>query len=331
MNPAETERALQELHRITDLTTPYAVRAAVSLGLAEQVAGGPRPVEALAEAVGAQPAGLRKLVRVLDGFFTLHNDEVGLGERGWVLLEDAVRARLDHANGYARVDDAWPGLLQAIRSGGSGYEAARGKAFYDDLGEDERLVASFDGQLAEWSGHWTTKLVELLGLTTEHVVDVGGGTGALLAAILEARPETSATLVELPSTAARAASLLTERGVRDRVTLAAQSFFEELPAGGDLYLIVQVLHNWADAETVAVLKRLAAAAGDRPIVVVERVNGVADNAADVASDLLMYAVFGAGERTEAEYAALAAEAGLEIAGIRQVLGALSAVELRPSR
>jgi hypothetical protein len=332
MTPEEVEQALQEFRRIVDLTTPYAVRAAVTLDLASHVGGGVTVGE-LAAAAGAQVAGVRKLIRLLarDGYFTLDDDQVGLGPRGWLLLEDGVRSRLDHGRGYARVDDAWPGLVEALRTGGSGYEAARGKSFYTELGADEQLVSSFDGQLAEWSGHWTGRLVDALGLGDEHVVDVGGGTGALLGAVLLACPETRGTLVELPSTAERAAQFFAEQGLTDRVAIATQSFFEPLPAGADLYLIAQVLHNWPDAETVAILKRLADAAGDAPIVIVERLTGGAENDADLASDLLMYAVFGAGERSAAEFAELAEEAGLELVSTRQVLGALSTLELRPRR
>ncbi|MGC4938216.1 methyltransferase [Kribbella sp. DT2] len=334
--PEETEQALQEIRRAVDLTTPYAIRAAVTLDLASHVGGGVGggvAVAELAAAVGAQVDGVRKLVRLLarDEYFTLTDDQVALGSRGWVLLEDAVRSRLDHGRGYARVDDAWPGLLDALRTGGSGYEVARGRSFYSELGADEQLVSSFDGQLAEWSGHWTGRLVEALGLGDEHVVDVGGGTGALLGAVLLAYPGTRGTLVELPSTAERAGQFFAEQGVSGRVAVATQSFFEPLPAGADLYLIAQVLHNWPDAEAVSILKRLADAAGDAPIVIVERLTGGAENDADLASDLLMYAVFGAGERSAAEFAALAGEAGLELVATRQVLGALSTLELRPRR
>jgi hypothetical protein len=331
--PDEIEQALQEFHQAADLTTPYALRAAVTLDLASRVADGAVAIPDLAAAVGAQVAGIRKLVRLLarDGYFVVEGDEVGLGSRGWVLLEDSVRARLDHGRGYARVDDAWPGLLDAVRTSGSGYEAARGKSFYTELGDNEELVSSFDGQLAEWSGHWSGRVVESLGLTDQHVVDVGGGTGALLGKVLLAHPLVRATLVELPSTAERAGRFFAEQGVSDRVTIATQSFFEPLPAGADLYLIAQVLHNWPDAEAVAVLKRLAAAAEGAPIVIVERLTGGAENDADLASDLLMYAVFGAGERSADEFAALAGEAGLELVSTRQVLGALSTLELRPRR
>ncbi|GAB2609847.1 methyltransferase [Kribbella endophytica] len=331
--PDEVARALHELNRTADLTMPYALRAVVTLDLASQVAGGPLGVLELAGAVGAQVTGVRKLVRLLarDEYFTLDGDQVELGPRGWLLLEPVVRARLDHGKGYARVDDAWPGLVEAIRTGGSGYEAARGKSFYTELGDDEALVSSFDGQLAEWSGHWTGRLVEALALSDEHVVDVGGGTGALLGAVLQAYPGTRGTLVELPSTAERAGQFFAEQGLSDRVTIATQSFFEPLPTGADLYLIAQVLHNWPDAETVSILTRLANAAGDAPILIVERLTGGAENDADLASDLLMYAVFGAGERSAAEFAELAGQAGLELVATRQVLGALSTLELRPRR
>jgi 2,7-dihydroxy-5-methyl-1-naphthoate 7-O-methyltransferase len=100
------------------------------------------------------------------------------------------------------------------------------------------------------------------------VVDVGGGTGALLAAILRARPHLRGTLVELPRVVARAAEVFGAAGVAGRVTTAAQSFFDPLPAGADVYLLKSVLNDWPDREAVAILRGCAEAArpGGRVVV-----------------------------------------------------------------
>ncbi|WP_433163293.1 methyltransferase [Kribbella sp. CA-247076] len=326
--PDELERMLGELQRAADLTVPYALRTAVTLGLAEELAAGPRKLPELAEAVGAQQAGVHKVVRVLanEGFFELQDDTVSLAARGWVLLEGIAHARLDHRRGYSRIDDGWPGLLHTVRTGKSGFEHVRGRSFWAELATDETLVASFDEQLAQWMARWAVASVEVLPITAGNVVDVGGGIGRLLAQILRARPETTGTLVDLPSTAARAEQLFAEHGLTERTTIAAQSFFEPLPSGGVLYLLAQVLHDWPDAESVAILRRVAEAAGDAPIVLIERLTG--DVGDHVAIDLLMHVLFGAGERSEQEFAALATQAGLTLVSTRPILDGLSAIELR---
>ena len=89
------------------------------------------------------------------------------------------------------------------------------------------------------------------------VVDVGGGTGSLLAEILRARPTVRGTLVDLPPKVARSLEIFQIAGVAERVTAVGQSFFDPLPAGADLYLLKNVLGDWLDREAMAILRRCA--------------------------------------------------------------------------
>ncbi|WP_019631204.1 siderophore-interacting protein [Actinomadura atramentaria] len=322
---------LGALRHAADLGVPYAIRAAVTLGLADHVADGRTTVDALADAAGARPGGIRRLVGLLafEKLFTLAADgTVGLGPKGYLLMEDTVRAMLDRRSGHARLDDAWPGLLHAVRTGRSGFEHARGHSFWDELDGEAGLRESFDRTLAEWSDVWAPQAVAALGLTAEHVVDVGGGTGALLGRVLTAYPETRGTLVELPTPAARAEAHLTGLGLGDRAAVARQSFFEKLPAG-DVYLLAQVLHDWPDEEAAAILRRAAEAAGpDGRVVLVERLPEDEPHDHDLVFDLRMYAVFGSGERTREEYDALAARVGLRVASVAPLHDAIHLLELR---
>ncbi|QFG20202.1 siderophore-interacting protein [Actinomadura sp. WMMB 499] len=325
-------KQLAELRRTVNLGVPYAVRAAISLGLAEHVSEGRTTVDALAEATGARPGGIRRLVGLLafERLFTVAADgTVGLGPKGYLLLEEYVHSMLDDRFGHARLDHAWPGLLHAVRTGRSGFEHVKGHSFWDELASEANLGESFDRTLAEWSGDWAPKAVEAMDLTDEHVVDVGGGSGTLLGHVLSAFPGTRGTLVELPTTAARAEAHLADVGVGDRTTIARQSFFEKLPGGGDVYLLAQVLHDWPDEEAVAVLGRAAEAAGSGGrVLVIERLSEGEARDHDAIFDLKMYAVFGSGERTEDEYAALAARAGLRPGAVARLHGAMHMIEMR---
>ncbi|MFC5751426.1 SIP domain-containing protein [Actinomadura rugatobispora] len=327
----ETSQEMDRLRHAASLAVPYAIRAAVTLDLAEHVTDGRTTVPDLAAAAGARPRGIRKILAVLahQGYFTLGADDVvALTPAGTFLLEEQVHGRLDHRNGYARLDDSWPGLLHAARTGESGFEHAAGHSFWAELAGDERLGRTFDGDLARWSGTWSPDLVKALALTGEHLVDVGGGTGTFLAHVLAEAPGVRATLVELPTTAERARAHLAERGLADRVAIAAQSFFEELPAGRDLYLLAQVLHDWPDEEAVAILTRVAEAARGRRVVVLERVATPADEAGTAAFDLQMYTVFGSGERDRDEFAALGERAGLRLESATRIHANLHAIEFR---
>ncbi|WP_018656151.1 siderophore-interacting protein [Actinomadura flavalba] len=321
---------VRTLRRAASLAVPYAIRTAISLDLAELVTEGHTSVAALADAAGADPRGLDKVLRLLAdaGWFTLDGDAVGLTPTGTILLEDVAHERLDHRNGYGRLDEAWPGLLHAVTTGRSGFVHARGHDFWAELATADRLGTTFDGSLEHWSRHWAPAAVSALALTGgEHVVDVGGGTGTLLARVLTEHPGARGTLVELPTTADRAGAVFAEAGVQDRVTIAARSFFEPLPGDGDVYAVAQVLHDWPDAEAVAILRRVAEAARGARVVLVER---LADDHAhpDLAFDLMMYAVFGSGERDLPAYTALAAQAGLEVTGATPLGEGLHLLDLR---
>src|SRR5262249_54064715 len=141
------------------------------------------------------------------------------------------------------------------------------------------------------------------------VVDVGGGTGAMLAEILRARPGIRGTLVDLPRTVARAAQTLRAAGVEDRVTAIGQSFFDPLPNGGDLYLLRGVLNDWPDPQAIAILRRTAEAV--RPDGRVVILKGVRPD--DTPSTLMVEMVLAGGkQRTVGQLRELARQARLDL-------------------
>jgi SAM-dependent methyltransferase len=157
------------------------------------------------------------------------------------------------------------------------------------------------------------------------VVDVGGGTGAMLAALLRAHPHLRGTLVDVPATVVRAAATFEAAGVAGRVETSGQNFFDPLPAGADVYLLRKVLNDWPDAETVAILRRCAEAArpGGRVVVL----GGV--TAEDEPRRLTVETVLlGGTTSTLPEFRELAGRAGLEVAAATPHTGRL-VVECRP--
>lgn len=142
-----------------------------------------------------------------------------------------------------------------------------------------------------------------------HIVDVGGGTGALLVALLQRLPGVHGTLVELPATAERAAETFERAGLGERTTVCAQSFSDPLPAGADLYLLWKVLNDWPEAETEAILGRCAQAIGPHGRIVIN--GGVSGDEAPrrLAVDML---IAGGSTAPIGSFRVLAGRCGLEV-------------------
>ena len=323
---------MSTLHELTDLLTPYAIRTAIELRLADAIAGGTTDVESLAAEVGADPAALSSLVHHLIALEVLTAPapgQVGLAALGELLVGGGYRhLGLDSAPGH--LSAAWAGLRHTVRTGESGYEAVFGQGFWDRLAADPPLEADFDTYLAEWAKQWVPLVAARWRWPTGTVVDVGGGTGTLLTSLLSAHPELTGILVERPAVAARAQARLAEAGVADRCSVVAGDLQAPLPSGGETYLLAQVLHDWPDGAAGDILRRAASAAGhDGRVVLVERI--VDDDEPNTASDLRMRVLFGGSERTREQFEALAQAAGLRLVDVVPAGMGLSLLELIPAQ
>ena len=209
---------------------------------------------------------------------------------------------------------AWGTLLTAVRTGKPAYHEVFGRPFWDDLAAHPDIAAKFD-ELMGPAGHGTPDPEVLVSGGWESVrtvVDVGGGTGALLAEILRARPGVRGTLVDQPGTVARSGRSFEAAGVSDRVTTVGQSFFDPLPAGG----------RSLSAEERA--GRLARSRGDGPPEAVREaarpagrvvvLGGVSpDEGKPPSPELLMMVLVGGKGRSLNEFREMGREAGLEVA------------------
>jgi SAM-dependent methyltransferase len=251
-----------------------------------------------------------------------------LNEAALGLLDPAQHLGLDLTGIGGRMAYAWGSLLSAVSTGTSAYHEVFGLPFWEDLEAHPDIAASFDALMGP-PGHGTPDPEVLVTGGWEEVktvVDVGGGTGALLVEILRARPEIQGTLVDLPRTVARAGSLFQEASVAERVRIVGQNFFDPLPAGADLYLLKSILNDWPDREAQLILSRCAEAA--RPSGRVVILGGVSsDERAD--PELLMMVLLGSKNRTLAEFRELANKASLEVQAAGRLPSGRFAVECRP--
>ena len=318
------------LAALTDLATPWCVHVVATLRIPDHVAAGVTEIGALAAAAECDADALHAVLGhlVARGVFA----EPEPGRFALNAAAEQVRAAapfLDLDGIGGRLAGAWSTLPAYVRTGAPAYREQFGLPFWEDLAAHPRVAASFDDLIGP-GGHGTPDpRLELAdgwdGI--RHVVDVGGGTGAMLTELLRVRSELRGTLVDLPGTVERAAALPREAGIAARLTLTGQSFFDPLPAGADLYMLRHVLNDWPDRETVAILRRCAEAAppGGRVVVL----GGVAPDDAPRRLDPEMLLV---GGRTSslARFREQARDAGLEVvAAGRQPIGEF-VVECRPA-
>lgn len=325
-----------DVSSMLEMLPPFALRVAATLRIADHLVEGPRELGDLARAAGAQPGELGRLLRYLAtlGLF----EEVAPGRFGVTrtgrLFSSAraggLRDWLDLDGAGGRMDLALAGLLHAVRTGEPGYEAVFGRGFWDDLAADPAREASFDALMAGKSQAVARDLAGLDWTGVGRLVDVGGGQGVVLAAILAAAPHLKGTLVERAGVLERAGQVVSAAGVAGRCDLVAADARVEVPAGGDAYLLFDVLHDWDDDTALAILRTCVTAAGPQPsVLVVEELPEPGDRNGP-AADLKMMVLFGGRQRGRAELGELAAAAGLAVAGVEPLPSGFSVVRMRGS-
>jgi SAM-dependent methyltransferase len=288
--------------------------AAARLGVADSLAAGPRSAEEVARHCGAC-GPMHRLLRALVAIGVAIEEADGrfaLTEAGQTLRRDVGDPALDLAIEYGDViAPAMAQLDRAIRDGGVPFELAFGEPIWDWRARHPAGPA-FHARAAAT----TTLIAERLAAAYDfsgisHVVDVGGGHGAMLAKLLSIYPHLSGTVFDRSPDGAPAR--LEAAGVAARARVVEGSFFDRVPEGGDLYLLKAIIHDWDDAESLRILRNCAVAM--RPgarLLLVERTmpERAKRDAPTILSDILMLTLEHGRERTEAELLGLLAAAGL---------------------
>jgi hypothetical protein len=203
---------------------------------------------------------------------------------------------------------------------------------------DAEFAGIFNVAMTEGSARLAKELVAAYDFSRfGTVVDVGGGQGSLLSAILQAAPAARGVLIDLPHVVETARPLLAERGVADRCELVGGSFFDSVPVGGDAYVMKWIIHDWADAEATRILRTVRAAIPRTGrLVVFDRVLPERVTAGDVMDqnatlmDLNMLVNVTSRERTEAEFRTLFDASGFTLASARNTPSGIGIVEGLPA-
>ncbi len=259
--------------------------------------------------------------------------QYALTPRGDVLRDDhpgRMRARLDIDDALGRAELSLVQLLHAVRTGEPAFPVQFGLPFWDDLSSDAARSASFDEQMGVDVTAWAPAIVAAYDWgSLGHVVDVGGGNGSLMIALLNEYRSFRGTVFDLPATAGAARALLADAGLADRCAAVGGSFFDPLPAGAGGYVLTAIVHSWNDEAVRAILGRCADAAGsDGRVFVIEKI-GADGVSASTETDLRLLAYFAGRERNLSELTALTETAGFDVATVYHG-GAIAIVEGVPS-
>jgi hypothetical protein len=316
--------------------TSQAITVAAQLGVADALANGPLPIDVLAARVGADPDALRRLLRALvsRGIFRHRRDgRYELNSLANTLRSGAPASMTWAARFYGSREqrERWSLLVDSVRTGNSVVPALRGKESFDYFADQPELAELFNQTMTSISELTDATVVAGYDFSAyPTIVDVGGGHGPLLAAILAAAPASRGVLYDLPQVVASAPGLLRQHNIADRVRIAEGSFFDSVPGGGDAYILKNIIHDWPDEKAVQILRNVRTAAGPKAaVLLVEFV--IPKHHRDFPGkwvDLEMLLNLAARERTAAEYRDLLGQAGFRMTRVVQTASPLSVVEAR---
>jgi hypothetical protein len=280
-----------------------ALGIAADLRIADALAEGPRHVDELARDRGADPGTLHRILRALatHGVFAEEAPGVFRNTTASELLRGGWR---EFAHLFGGV--FYRTLEQLDASGEPTFSRIFGSDFWSWLAQNPGERASFDAAMEQGKEGRVERFARIEWRGDETVVDVGGGNGSLLLALLQSQPGLRGIVFDLPETARD------ESAFPERMEFVAGSFFESVPRG-DVYVLSTILHDWDDEPAAAILKTVRAGAPpDARLFVLDAVVPPGnDPGSGKWLDLLMLALFGGRERNEEQWRALLHEGGFE--------------------
>ena len=320
----------------------HALYLVARLDVADHLRDAAKSSDMLAAETGTDGPTLRRILRALTSLGVFTEDERGrfrLTPTGTLLRRDVPGSL--RAGVLLLMDEqgqrAWGALQYSVQTGKSAFEHLFGMGPFDYYAAHPEAERSqvHDDAMAGFTALVTDAIVRAYDFSgARMVIDVGGGNGALLAAILRANRTICGTVYDLPHVIAGVAEVAGAAGVDDRCAVVAGSFFESVPEGGDVYILKRIIHDWDDERAGAILTacRRAMQPAARLLVVDEvlpRRADTADAAAAFLLDLEMLVMTSGGrERTEDEFRSLLAASGFTLARVVPVIRCLSIVEAR---
>lgn len=310
------------------------LHAAATLKLADQLANAPKSAAELADPIHVHAPSLHRLMRTLAAVGILAEQPgqrfalTALGEALKTDAPGAARATVLTLSGN-EFESALDRVLYSVETGKTSFEKAYGMPLFDYLAQNPEFASLFNETMIGFHGQEPPAVAAAYDFSNfKTIVDVGGGTGNMLAAILNRYPAPLGVLFELPHVTSDALVFLKAKGVSERVTVETGNFFEGVPQGGDAYLLSHIIHDWDEDRCLAILgnvRKAMNATGRLLIVEMVLPEGDMPHPGKLL-DIAMLAIAGGQERTEAEYKKLLSKAGFRLTRVVPTNSAASLVE-----
>jgi hypothetical protein len=329
---------------INGFMTSRVLHVAARLGIADLLAESAKTCAALALETGTHQPSLHRLLRALASVGVVDEIEPGafaLTAIGSQLRKDvpgSVR-NLALMFGGQRIWRAWGELEYSIRTGEPAMQHVFGMEAFEYLAAHPKEAEIFNESMAEITRQAARAAVAVYDFGRfRTVVDVGGGNGTLMAAILSAAPKARGIVFDSPSGCAEAPSKLAAAGLADRCEVIAGDFFRSVPMGAEAYILKHIIHDWDDERSTTILKNCREAiTAYGKLLLVEwvmppRVEASASHQRWVNIDMQMMVMVGGRERTEPEFEALLSATGFKDLRIFPLPGptGLSLIEAAPA-
>jgi len=326
------------LEMATGFASAQALFAAARLGVADALADGPLSPSDIAARIGTDPDATARLLRYLASFSVfgpLPDGRYELTSMSEALRTDSptsVRPLLTML-GHPSYWGAWGQLEYSMQSGAPSIDKLHGRPLFEHLQKDVEFGAVFNAGMTCVAEMNTPPILSAYDFTKfATIVDVGGGQGSLLASILRDSPDSRGVLFELESVARDARPVIDEAGVADRCSIEVGSFFESVPTGADLYLLMHIVHDWNDEKALEILQNVRASIepGGTLLVIEDVIPEGNRPHAGKMLDLDMLLFVGGKERTAAEYRDLLGRAGFRLTRIVPTVAPACLVEAVPA-
>lgn len=317
--------------------TSAALYAASRFAVADALKEGPLTLTKLAHSTGVQDDALFRMLRFLEMQGVFARDEKGR----WmntamsdVLQSDAegsVRGFVLH--NYGQLGPLFQQLPDALESGQPQTERAYGASWFDWLSKNPEEQRLFNDAMTTISRQTHQAAIESYDFGRfDHIVDVAGGQGSLMAGILNRHRDARGTLLELPEVLPDAKRMFERMDVADRAEVVEGDFFKQVPSGADAYVLANVIHDWPDEQAVAILKRVREACGSRSrLLLLEMVvEDGPEPSFGKLGDVVMLLVMGGRERTKAEFGEILQAAGFRLETVHPTRSPTSVVEAVPA-
>lgn len=318
-----------------------ALYVAAQLRVADLLADGPKSAAELAAATGTHAASLERMLALLACVGVFSQDDA----RRFALTPVSMRLQSNVAQSLRDVIvfqlgeeayRAWGELMHGVRTGAAAFEKAFGAGVWEYRGRHPEYGALFDSAMSTVaSAHLDAVLAAYTFSSFRRVVDLGGGVGAFLTALLSAHPGMQGVLFDLPHVAEAAREHIANAGLAQRCEVQSGDLFAGVPPGAHAYVLSRVIHDWDDAPAGVILGncRRAMPQGGK-VLLLERVLPGAPARSEAArslliSDLTMMVMNGGRERTEDQYRALLAASGLRLVRIVRTATEISVLEAQP--